>query len=114
MKNNAFHVYNAAFVSMRFLKACSRRFWCDLSVTFQIAFTKQARAVCLRIVDEMVIAGYLPSQARPGHEARPIQQPRHQIFNIQPVVFLEPVLTSDNLSIHNPGHWSIQRNYLCI
>lgn len=110
MKNNDFHVYNAALSIKRPLNASSKRFRCDLNVTFQTACAKWAYAACFRIVDERVITEYLPTQARPGHEARHSQQPRHQLFNIQPVVFLKPVLTTDNLSIHNPGHWSIQRN----
>ena len=87
----------------------AQRFRCDLDVTFQIFWRSPKRSMRLRTVDADAITAYLPTQARPGDEARLTQQPRHQLFNIQPVCFLKPVFTTGQLPIQHQGQWSTQR-----
>ena len=57
-------------------------------------------------VDEAATQAYLVTQARPGREARLVQQPRHQPYHLPPVVFLKPAVIS--------GQWSINGINLCI
>ncbi len=57
-------------------------------------------------VDERVTQAYLQIQARPGREARLLQQPRHQPYHLPPVSFLIPVVIS--------GSRPNTRNLLCI
>lgn len=65
-------------------------------------------------VDELACGAYLESQARPGREVRPLQQPRQPTFPFDLVAFMKPVIIPGNLPNHNKGYRPTQRNYLCI